>query len=284
MNRFQVRLELIALDSFGRRRNYKALIALVWSEGYVTGIKEGERDDSSIKRHWTITKLSHHSQHQTRTSSLSIQESQFFSKVIINNNNPKPTEVPNKEEPLSKPEQEEASFTPQTQNGYGLYGHEPGQLPPTTTTNGAPYNTNNLPYKSESENPSNKFYTTNSNNNNYDYKKDGYVTEPHGMSDDTRFMEAGYTTTTNSNNNYYNGDDNYNTQQLQGLSDTRFLENGRYFYDLNRENNYRNGYQNSKGVYYNNKGYYGNNENSNEYYKNSMEGYQNQESEDDFMP
>ncbi|KAA8519746.1 hypothetical protein F0562_014002 [Nyssa sinensis] len=271
-------------------------------------------------------------------------ESQFFSKVNTNNNNVKETEVPNKEEPFTKKEQEQEqeqvpSFIPETQNGYGLYGHESGQLPPTTTTptlttNGKPYTTTttttNLPYKTESEVPSNNYYnpqgmtttkfmdkgyTTNTptttgnnyynggntynnqqqgfgesefmdkgyttpiNSNNYYNGGNTYNNQQQGFGE-SKFMDKGYTTPINSNN-YYNGGNNYNNQK-QGMSDTRFLENGRYYYDLNRENNYGNEYQNSKGVNYNNRGkYYGNNENS-------YEGYQNQdefqESEDDFMP
>lgn len=143
----------------------------------------------------------------------------------------------------------------------------------TTATSGTPYTATNLPYKTESG-ESYPTTTTNDDNNNY-YNKEAYVSDPHeGMSQDTRFMDRGYTTSTAaaSSNNYYNngGGRNYNTQQ-QGMSDTRFLENGRYYYDINSEENYRNGYQNSRRVNHNNRGYYGN------YNGNSMEGYQNQD-------
>ncbi|XP_058198541.1 protein E6-like [Rhododendron vialii] len=150
----------------------------------------------------------------------------------------------------------------------------------TTATSGTPYTANNLPYKTESG-ESYPTTTINEDNNNY-YNKEAYVSDPHeGMSHDTRFMDRGYTTTaaTSSNNG---GGRNYNPQQ-QGMSDTRFLENGRYYYDINSEENYRNGYQNSRRVNHNNRGYYGN------YNGNSMEGYQNQddqfqESEAEYVP
>ncbi|GFS46337.1 hypothetical protein Acr_00g0101550 [Actinidia rufa] len=194
---------------------------------------------------------------------------QFFSKVTTtNNNNAKETiEVPNKEQGYVTKQEQEPSFIPDTQNGYGIYGHESGQFPPTTTKT-----TTALPYT-----------TPNNNNNNYYYHNEAYVSDPQGMSD-TRFIGKAYTTTAaaannnNDNNNYYNGANNYyNTQQQpnnyyntqkQGMSDTRYLENGKYYYDGN-----------VKG--YNKKGYYGNfNENSYEQYQNSMEGYQQQNQEE----
>ncbi|KAG5516953.1 hypothetical protein RHGRI_037628 [Rhododendron griersonianum] len=152
----------------------------------------------------------------------------------------------------------------------------------TTATSGTPYTATNLPYKTESgESYPTTTINDDNNNNNY-YNKEAYVSDPHeGMSHDTRFMDRGYTTTAAASNNN-GGGRNYNTQQ-QGMSDTRFLENGRYYYDINSEENYRNGYQNSRRVNHNNRGYYGN------YNGNSMEGYQNQddqfqESEAEYVP
>ncbi|KAF7120934.1 hypothetical protein RHSIM_Rhsim13G0180200 [Rhododendron simsii] len=134
----------------------------------------------------------------------------------------------------------------------------------TTTTD------TNLPYKTGTGESYPSTTINDDNNNNY-YNKEAYVSDPHeGMSQDTRFMDRGYTTTAAASSNN-GGGRNYNTQQ-QGMSDTRFLENGRYYYDINSEENYRNGYQyqNSRRVNHNNRGYYGN------YNGNSMEGYQNQ--------
>ncbi|XP_057463914.1 protein E6-like [Actinidia eriantha] len=175
---------------------------------------------------------------------------------------------PQKEQEYVSKQEQEPSFIPDTQNGYGLYGHESGQFPPTTTRT-----TTSLPYTTTTTNKNN-------NNNNY-YNNEAYVSDPQGMSD-TRFGDKAYTTPTNNNdnNNYYHGANNYyNTQQQpnnyyntqkQGMSDTRFLENGKYYYD-----GHANGYK------YNNKGHYGNfNENSYEQYQNSMEGYQQQNQEE----
>ncbi|PSS04803.1 hypothetical protein CEY00_Acc20661 [Actinidia chinensis var. chinensis] len=196
------------------------------------------------------------------------RDAQFFSKVTPTTattptNNAKETiEVPQKEQEYVTKQEQEPRFIPDTQTGYGLYGHESGQFPPTTTRT-----TTSLPYT-----------TTNNNNNNY-YNNEAYASDTQGMSD-TRFVDKAYTTPTNDNNNYYNGANNYyNTQQQpnnyyntqkQGMSDTRFLENGKYYYD-----GHANGYK------YNNKGHYGNfNENSYEQYQNSMEGYQQQNQEE----
>lgn len=260
----------------------------------------------------------------TLSSSLHVdaRESKFFSKVTNDNNAQEvlPTKE-HDEEPLNKPEQE-PNFIPQNQQnsgGYGLYGHESGQLPPTTTTT----TTENLPYKTETENSYNKEFNPSSNNGQY-YNNDAYVNpesysnsnngqyynnyaydtnpRPQGMSD-TRFMNKvyrPYTTPINKQDNYFNGGNMYNNRlhgigetklgvtsgnnEKQGMSDTRFMENGRYYYDLNRENNYNlndnNVNENSRNEYYNNRGNYGNSyrgqyESNENYYEanNSMEGY-----------
>ncbi|XP_058100577.1 protein E6-like [Magnolia sinica] len=91
----------------------------------------------------------------------------------------------------------------------------------------------------------------------------------------------------------------YPNNQQYGMSDTRFLEHGKYYYNVNANDNYRNGYVSGKGINqgyesstdvdpknkYNNRGYYGNNENAYEY-NNSMEGQQNREdeNEEEFLP
>ncbi|GFZ03026.1 hypothetical protein Acr_15g0016340 [Actinidia rufa] len=215
------------------------------------------------------------------------RDGQFFDKVTTPATaNPKETvEVPNKEPPLSKQEQD-PNFIPDTQNGYGLYGQESDQLTPTTPAN-LPSTASNLPYKTESE----KAY--------YYYDKQAYVTKPQGMkatppppptnnnNNNDYYMNKGYTAAA-ATDNYYNGVNNYNPQH-QGMSDTRFLENGRYFYDIQSENNYNNRYGSSQGVDNYNKGYHGNSYNDNSYVENnSMEGYQNQEQfqedQEEFVP
>ncbi|KAL8108107.1 uncharacterized protein LOC141671818 [Apium graveolens] len=273
----------------------------------------------------------------TLSSSLHVdaRESKLFSKVTNYNNAKQVFPTKEHEEPLNIPEQE-PNFIPENQQnsgGYGLYGHESGQLPPTTTTE-------NLPYKTETENSYNKEFNPSSNNGQYYnndayvnpesysnsnngqqyYNNDGYVAKPQGMSD-TRFMNKvykPYTTPINKEDNFFNGGNMYNNRlhgigetklgvtngynkERQGMSDTRFMENGRYYYDLNRENNYNlndnNVNENSRNEYYNNRGnygnsyrgQYGNNENSFEA-ANSMEGYNGnqeefQESQDEqFLP
>ncbi|KAK1375361.1 hypothetical protein POM88_031554 [Heracleum sosnowskyi] len=162
------------------------------------------------------------------------RDSQFFSKVTTSNNIPKQLLPTKQQEPLNKPEQE-----PNT-GGYGLYGHDSGQLPPTTTT------TENLPYETQTEIPYNKesnpnlvdglYYnndanymnkqlSSNSNNGDQYYNNDAYGTKQQGMSD-TRFMDNAYTTPITNNNNgdrFYNNDA-YVTKS-QGKSNTRFTDN-----------------------------------------------------------
>ncbi|KAL6991108.1 hypothetical protein U1Q18_009227 [Sarracenia purpurea var. burkii] len=242
------------------------------------------------------------------------RDTQFFSKLTNNNNNGNAQEsdvqVPNKSEPQSLSQNEpEPNFVPDTQNGYGLYGHESGQLPPSATTS-TPYAgaTNYHPYKTQPGGPYRVYTTSNSDNHhnrNYYSNKDSYETsdpQPQGMSD-TRFMHRGYATRP-SNNNYYNGGggggdaaatntrnyyyggggggngNGYNRQQ-EGMSDTRFLENGRYYYDVKNDENYGRGYGNSRGFEYK-KGYYGNNQNSYEYNQNQEEFEEG--SQDEFEP
>lgn len=182
------------------------------------------------------------------------RDSQFFSKVT-SNNIPKEVLPTKEQEPLNKPEQE-PNFVPQNQQtsgGYGLYGHESGQLPPTTTT------TENLPYRTQTEIPYNKennpnlvdglYYnndasymnkelSSNSNNGNQYYNNDAYVTKQQGMSD-TRFMENGYTTPVANNNNgdrFYNND--VYVTKPQGMSNTRFMDNAYTTPITNTNNNF----------------------------------------------
>lgn len=234
------------------------------------------------------------------------RESQFFSKVTNVNNDAKETTtvVPNKEETLTKHEQQPV-FIPQTQNGYGLYGHESGQFPPTTTTptpttttsltnvNAAPYTTtpttttnNNAPFKTvfEDDESLNKYLNSNQNynynpnpnpnnnnnnqNNEFYYNNNAYHASQNGLRDSRLTQRGGYTTLANQNNyNNNNGANSYSNAERQGMSDTRFLENGKYYYDLNLENNYNpNRYENSRGVDSRNWNYHNNNNNNNRGY------------------
>ncbi|CAI9756465.1 unnamed protein product [Fraxinus pennsylvanica] len=235
------------------------------------------------------------------------RDSQLFNKVPSTTTTTT-TNVPYKEDPLSGQDQE-PNFLPQNENGYGLYGHESGQLPPSTTTTSTPSatTTTKIPYNTKSEKPLNKYLPKN-------YNPVAYVTVPEDKNNGNSFTEESYNTRTNNNNNYYNGGDNFNERPQglsgtrftgggsysttpnnrenyynnggrpnnfgpQGLSDTRSMENGKFFYDVNSEKYSSNHpYESLKGVRarneYNNKNYYGNNENSYEYNnKYSVEGH-----------
>ncbi|KAL4626898.1 hypothetical protein ACB092_05G129300 [Castanea dentata] len=228
------------------------------------------------------------------------RESQFFSKVTnVNNDAQETTTVfPNKEETLTKHEQQPV-FIPQTQNGYGLYGHESGQFPPTTTTttpttttsltnvNAAPYTptpttttNNNAPFKTvfEDDESLNKYLNS---NQNYNYNPNPNPNNNNNQNNEFYYNNNANDASNNYNNN--NGANSYSNAEKQGMSDTRFLENGKYYYDLNLESNYNpNRYENSRGVDSRNWNYHNNNNNNNN------RGYQNeeefQESQDEFVP
>ncbi|XP_039008909.1 protein E6-like isoform X1 [Hibiscus syriacus] len=201
--------------------------------------------------------------------SIQIHAREFFSKIPRENNNEK--------QPTVKEEQQEPRFTPQTQNGYGLYGPEtntkgtyepyvtPVKFHPDEPYSMIPESTNNnnkdgyFHSKSAVESTQKKNLgearftekgwsteqnqNNNNNNNyyngNYEYKKNAYG--------EAMFTEKGWSTKENNNNNYYNGNNGYNGEK-QGMSDTRFLENGKYFHDIRNENNYYpNQLENSRG-------------------------------------
>ncbi|XP_015890500.2 protein E6 [Ziziphus jujuba] len=223
------------------------------------------------------------------------RESQFFSKVT-NNNYVKDPEFHSKEEVVNKQE-EEPTFIPQTQTGYGLYGHETIEVSPTTTTptpttttptTFEPYTTTPQ-YKTQSEEPVNKYpksYNTdhyNNNNNNYYNNENTFENTQNGRRTETRTRLAGSGYVANPNGYDNNNGGSYHVER-QGMSDTRFMSGGKYYYDINSEKNYdQNQYGNSRVVdsknnWYNNRGYYGNKNGGNLYdNNNSFEGYQNQE-------
>ncbi|KAE9591708.1 hypothetical protein Lal_00039146 [Lupinus albus] len=232
------------------------------------------------------------------------RESNFFSKVAHSNNNVEETEVPKEEEPEKKPD-EQPVFIPETENSYGLYGHESTQTPSTTNTNYEPHetefqHTSKYPNKYHHNYNNDDAYNSNQNEeldntrfigtyrNNYN-NKDVYEGNQNELSD-TKYTEGEYNSVGNQHNyknHYYNNNaanDNRYNDEKQGMSDTRFLEGGRYFYDVKYEKYNPTLYDDSsRGVnthnnMYNNRGnnYYGNNN-----------GYQNQEDfedEQDFEP
>lgn len=177
------------------------------------------------------------------TLSLSLQinarDSQFFSKItpIKDNNNVR--EVPNNEEQINKPE-EQPVFTPETENSYGLYGHESGLNPPSTTYK---------PYKTTTEEEFN-------NNNNFNFQKDGYNTKYQNEFSDTRLAANSYTT----NNN------NYNKKQQNEFSDTKFTEGGYNSMENQNQNENNKYYYNNNAATGNEKYYFNNNNAPNDRY------------------
>ncbi|CAA2947300.1 Hypothetical predicted protein [Olea europaea subsp. europaea] len=152
------------------------------------------------------------------------RDSQSFNKIpsattSTTTNVVKITHSPNTKKEEPKNQQQDSSFLPENENVYGLYGHESGQLPPSTTTtttaNGEPATTK---YRPKNYNPV------------------AYVTEPEDM---TTFTEKSYTTVDPKN---YGGE-NFN-EQPEGLSETRFTGGAT---PNHRDNYYRNG----GGNYYN---------------------------------
>lgn len=211
----------------------------------------------------------------TLLSSLHIthaRDSQFFNKVPATANN---NVIPQQEQRLNNQQQQETNFLPENDNGYGLYGQESSNLPPSSAAT-------TVPDDRESKQPLNKYRPKN-------YNPVAYVTEPEDIGDapsltnnensnnypDTRQKQEkseyrSYPTTTanNRNNfdNYYGGGSSFdsdpqgtintrftggaaasekyfnnvnggetNRYQPQGMSDTRSLESGKYFYDVNSE-------------------------------------------------
>ncbi|KAL8192112.1 hypothetical protein R6Q57_028061 [Mikania cordata] len=249
----------------------------------------------------------------TLSSTIHARESQFFNRFS------------NKEfQPLNT-NQQQPEFIPQTQDSasYGLYGHQSGQLPPSTTVNN-----NNLPANlPENYNPvayttpihsstqdipdefkdtqtysqqQDEFTGSNNDGNMYKYEKQGF--------DDARFME---TQDGEKQGRYNQDEDMYNSQmqgmgetkyestsnnantynsEKQGMSDTRYLENGKFYYDVNMKNFNDNANMNTRGFSSRNEyntqgqGYFGN---SYDRYNSNLNGGRGgyyQDQEDQFNP
>uniref|UniRef100_A0A5B7AP09 Protein E6-like n=1 Tax=Davidia involucrata TaxID=16924 RepID=A0A5B7AP09_DAVIN len=201
------------------------------------------------------------------------RESKFFTKVIRDSSNSTNTNAIKSEAPLLAPAQELAPAlapTPlKSEYGYGLYGHESSEFPPTKTTTTTTTTTiadveNEIPTEELSSTESYKEYNTGdayNNNNNYYYNNNnGYSTSSNNINNN------GYTNSYNNNNGY--------VTEKKGMSDTRYLENGKYYYNVKSENYYGNGYESVKESG-NNERYYGNSENNYEF--NTMEEYERQQ-------
>ncbi|XVE51388.1 hypothetical protein DITRI_Ditri02bG0036000 [Diplodiscus trichospermus] len=169
--------------------------------------------------------------------SVQIHAREFFSKIPSVNNNEKETTA------IPQTRVQEPRFIPETQNGYGLYGHESGQLPPstTTTTTKETYEPYVTPVKYHPDEPYNSIPASNHNNKNtFYYNKDAYEsTSGQQNLGKAEFTEKGWSIKENQNSN----------GEKQGISDTRYLENGRYYYDVkNENNNYPNQFETSREV------------------------------------
>ncbi|XP_054802959.1 protein E6-like [Prosopis cineraria] len=196
------------------------------------------------------------------------RDSQFFSKVThvtiptTTNKGVKETELPKKEEPVNKPEQE-PSFMPETESSYGLYGHESGQFAPTTTTTTT---TTYKPYKTEFEQHTDKYP------NKYYYNNDAYNTNQKQFTN-TKLTGTGY-----SNNNYYN----YKTDAYGGnqneFSSMENQNNQKYYHNNAANDRYFDNNNNAvNDKYFHNNyaaknNYYSNNNAANNRYNSEKQG------------
>ncbi|KAL2244429.1 protein E6 [Sesamum indicum] len=152
---------------------------------------------------------------------------QIFNKVPSTGNK---NAVPNDVKEAPNNQQEQPNFLPDNGNSYGLYGHDTGLLPPSTTT-GEPASTSL--YDTETKQPVHKYLPKN-------YNTVAYVTEPEEVSDSNTFaQEKTYTTNPNSDNvNYHNARQNYyNSQQEEEETEHRSYaattnnrDNNNYYY------------------------------------------------------
>ncbi|XP_039049168.1 protein E6-like isoform X2 [Hibiscus syriacus] len=174
--------------------------------------------------------------------SMQIHAREFFSKIPRVNTNEKETTTTREQE------EQEPRFVPETQNGYGLYGHETGAGEPSFTTKKSyePYVT---PVKYHPDEPYNSIPESGSNlKNTYYFNKNTYESTEKQNLGEASFTEKGWSTKENQNSNYYNRNNGYINGERQGMSDTRYLENGKYYYDMKSENYYPNQFDNSRGV------------------------------------
>ncbi|KAK4787001.1 hypothetical protein SAY86_010834 [Trapa natans] len=238
------------------------------------------------------------------------RESQFFSKATKETTN---QQVPDKEKQQqetfnysdqheSQTKVDEPNYIPDTtQNGgYGLYGHEASQLPPSAVTTSSSTVPEESFYGSFEPNNNVNYYEQlykNTEGNGYYNKKDSYANE-----DDNKAgsFSNRYTSIAalNQQDSYYGGSagNSYGNVKQEGMSDTRYMENGKYFYDVNNEEkyypSYRYGYSRTpasrRSSTYNPNMMNNYRNPSYQYSGNSMEGYgQNQEYqnvEDEFEP
>ncbi|KAF8096572.1 hypothetical protein N665_0306s0027 [Sinapis alba] len=219
------------------------------------------------------------------STQINARESYFFGKFHRespkdqNPNNVLPLETSEKttvEEsfPNKKEQEHDPTFVPESENGYGLYGHE------TTYNNNnkEEFNNNNnnkydekfngetfsTPSLSETEESYNNYeenYPKKSNNryNNEEFNNNKY---------DENFKEESFSENNEDNKRGIYNSNAYGTEleretpykgyshnlERQGMSDTRFMEKGNYYYDLYNDRNhghfYRKPHQKSPAGYY----------------------------------
>lgn len=181
------------------------------------------------------------------------RESQFFSKATkdtTTQQQQQETFATDQHATLTKQQVDEPNFIPETtRTGYGLYGHESGQLPPSATTaeGRLPYRTTTAAattvpqeslYSSYEQNNDNYEQYKNNGENSYFYNKDSYVTEEEKAAP----LGSGYTATSTAaladRSTYYGGGNSLGNVKQEGMSDTRFMENGKYYYDIDNEEKY----------------------------------------------
>ncbi|XP_047970231.1 protein E6 [Salvia hispanica] len=220
------------------------------------------------------------------------RESQFFNKIPSTTT----TTTTNTQVPTN---QQDPTFLPDNDNSYGLYGHESGLNPPSTTTATAeeefkqtpnkylPKNYNPVAYVTQPESDLNdspasftkqRTFSTNPNNNNNNYYNadqnsfyNQQQQEQEQEQEQTEFKSY-RNPASNNNNFYYNGGSSFNSQpqgqdsafQPQGMSDTRVMANGKFYYDTNSESYSSNHpYETMRGARpqneFNNRNFYGNN-------------------------
>ncbi|KAG6419161.1 hypothetical protein SASPL_121373 [Salvia splendens] len=242
------------------------------------------------------------------------RESQFFNKIpsSTTTNNVAVPATTNTQVPTN---QQDPTFLPDNDNSYGLYGHESGQNPPSTTTaeefkqppnKYLPENYNPVAYVTQPEsdlndtpasftqertfstNPNNNYYNADQNKNSlYNGEQNSFYNQQ--QQEETEFKSyRNPASNNNGNGNLYNGGSSFNRQpqgqdsafQPQGMSDTRVMENGKYYYDTNSESYSSNHpYETLRGARpqneFNNRNFYGNN---------AYEFNQDQFQDDDNMP
>nr|KJB57494.1 hypothetical protein B456_009G167000 [Gossypium raimondii] len=171
--------------------------------------------------------------------SMQIHAREYFSKFPRVNTNEKETTTREQEhetfvpQTTQKPGEQEPRFIPETQNGYGLYGHESGSgsSRPSFTTKETyePYVT---PVRFHPDEPYNSIPESSNNKDTYYYNKNAYKSTKQQNLGEAIFTEKGWSTKENQNNNYYNGNIN---GEKQGMSDTRYHQNQEEFEESEEE-------------------------------------------------